>query len=107
MKGLVEVLDPEVVFRADAKAAAGKATEVRGAGTWARGAVQFAQAARFDEPMLVDGNVGLVFAPQGRLSRVLVFTFEGGKILTVDAVGDPQRLSEFHLSILSGSMTVR
>jgi len=38
VNGLVEVLDPDVVFRADAKAAAtSKATEVRGAETWARG----------------------------------------------------------------------
>ena len=41
VNGLVKVLDPDVVFRADAQAAAaGKATEVRGADTWATGAVQ-------------------------------------------------------------------
>jgi RNA polymerase sigma-70 factor (ECF subfamily) len=101
VNGLVAVLDPEVVFRADAKSAAtGKATEVRGSETWARQAVQFAQAARFIEPMLVNGSVGAVLATRGRLSRVLVFTVAGGKILSLDVVGEPERLGEFELSVL-------
>jgi RNA polymerase sigma-70 factor (ECF subfamily) len=101
VNGLVAVLDPEVVFRADAKSAAtGKATEVRGAETWARQAVQFAQAARLIEPMLVNGSVGAVLATRGRLSRVLVFTMAGGKILSLDVVGEPERLGEFALSVL-------
>jgi RNA polymerase sigma-70 factor (ECF subfamily) len=101
VSGLVAVLDPGVVFRADRfSAATGKATEVRGAETWARQAVQFAHAARFVELMLVNGSVGAVLAPGGHLSRVLVFTIEGGKIVRVEVVGDPQRLNEFDLSVL-------
>jgi RNA polymerase sigma-70 factor (ECF subfamily) len=101
VNGLLAVLDPEVVFQADAESAAtGKATEVRGAETWARQAVQFARAVRFLEPMLVNGSVGAVLAPRGRLSRVIVLKIAGGKIVSVEVVGEPERLGAFELSVL-------
>jgi hypothetical protein len=68
-EGLVAVLDPDVVVRLDAGAgAAGAPREIRGARTWAQGAVAFAQASRFIQPALVNEAVGLVFASRGRLS---------------------------------------
>lgn len=71
-EGLVAVLDPDVVVRADAAGVApGAPTEIRGARIWAKGAVAFSRFARFVEPALVNGAAGLVFAPGGRLSRAL------------------------------------
>jgi RNA polymerase sigma-70 factor (ECF subfamily) len=99
--GLVAVLDPDVVVQIDEAAAVpGAPREIRGARNWAKGAISFSRGARFAEPMLVDGAVGLIFAPRGRLSRVLQFTFEQGKIAEVDIVGDPTRLREFDLAVL-------
>jgi RNA polymerase sigma-70 factor (ECF subfamily) len=99
--GLVAVLDPDVVIRIDEAAAVpGTPREIRGAQNWAKGAISFSRGARFAEPMLVDGTVGLIFAPRGRLSRVLQFTFEHGKIAEVDIVGDPTHLREFNLAVL-------
>lgn len=101
LNGLLAVLDPEVVIRADEKAAAsGKATEVRGAATWAQQALHFSQAARFARPALVDGVLGAVLAPRGRLLRVLKLTILSGKIVEMDVIADPERLSELELSIV-------
>src|SRR5882672_3260375 len=47
--------------------------------------VRFAQAA------LVDGAVGIILAPRGRLVRVLRLSFAHGKIAEVEVVGDPER----------------
>ena len=73
IEGLVAVLDPDVVVRIDAfgGAARGVAREVHGARTWAQGAVAFSRFARFVQPALVDGTVGLVLAPGGHLQRRL------------------------------------
>src|SRR5499433_3511889 len=99
--GLVAVLDPDVVVRIDEAAAVpGTPREIRGARNWAKGAITFSRGARFAEPMLIDGTVGLIFAPRGRLLRVLQFTFEHGKIAEVNIVGDPTRLREFKLAVV-------
>jgi len=50
-------------------------SEVRGTETWARDAVQFYRGARVARAALVDGDVGVVVAPQGRLFRVLKIHF--------------------------------
>jgi RNA polymerase sigma-70 factor (ECF subfamily) len=93
VEGLVAVLDPDVVVRVDAASAAtGRAVEVRGARTWATGAVAFAVAARSIQPALVDGSLGLVLAPGGRLQRVLRVTFAGDRIAALDVIAEPAAL---------------
>ena len=100
-EGLVAVLDPDVVVHIDEVAAApGAAREVRGAATWAKNAIAFSRGARFVRPVLVDGTVGAMLAPQGHLSRVLRLTIKGGKIAQVDIIGDPVRLQELDLAVL-------
>jgi RNA polymerase sigma-70 factor (ECF subfamily) len=100
-EGLIAVLDPELVVRADAASAVGGvAREVHGAENWARQAITFARGARFAQAALVDGAVGLVVAPRGRLFRVLRFTFSNGKISTVEVLGDRERLGELELRVL-------
>lgn len=100
-EGLVAVLDPDVVVRVDEAAARpGAPREVRGARNWAKGAVAYAQFARFVQPMLVDGAVGLVLAPRGRVLRVLSFTMKEGKIAQVEVIADPLRLRELDLAVL-------
>ena len=100
-EGLVKVLDPDVVVHIDAAAGrAGGPREIRGAENWARGAIAFREMARFVEPMLVDGSVGLVLAPGGRLERALRVRFENGKIAEVDIIGEPTRLQELELAVI-------
>jgi RNA polymerase sigma-70 factor (ECF subfamily) len=100
--GLVAVLDPDLVVRADAEAVGpGGSREVRGARTWAQGAIAAARGARFARPALVNGDVGVVVAPRGRLFRALSFTIARGKIVRIDVIGDPARLRELDLAVLN------
>ena len=100
-EGLVAVLDPEVTVRIDEAAARpGAAREIHGARNWAKGAIAFAQFAEAMEPMLVDGAVGLVWAPQGQLARVLRFTISSTRITGVEIIADPRRLGALDLAVL-------
>jgi RNA polymerase sigma-70 factor, ECF subfamily len=99
---LVAVLDPNVVIHSDAITQPVEAMrEVRGAENWARGAITAARGARFAQPALIDGTVGLVVAPKGRLFRALRFTLANGKIAEVEIIGDPERLRQLDLAILA------
>jgi RNA polymerase sigma factor (sigma-70 family) len=96
---LLALLDPSVVARADAAAvAAGAAPEVRGA---AEVATTFAGRARAARPALVDGLVGLAWAPGGRPRVVFDFTTENGRIVAIDLIADPARLGELELELLN------
>jgi RNA polymerase sigma-70 factor (ECF subfamily) len=92
---LVQVLDPDVVVRT-----AGQ-PEIRGAATWAKGAVQFGRMAGAVAAALVDGNVGLVFAPGGRLKRALRIVVANDKIAEVEVIFDPARLATLEIRMLA------
>lgn len=95
---LIAVLDPEVVVRADrAAVAAGATAEVCGAAEVAR---TFAGRARAAQPALVDGTVGLVWAPVGQPRVVFGVTIAGGKIVAIDLVMEPGRVGRFELVML-------
>ena len=99
---LIAVLDPDVMLHADAAAVpAGSAREVRGASLVARGALAFAERARFAQPVLVNGAVGIVAAPQGRLFVVLGFSYTREKISAIDVIADPERLRQLDIAALS------
>jgi RNA polymerase sigma factor (sigma-70 family) len=98
-QGLLAVLDPDVVFRSDAAAARGPVPrEVRGAEAVAPFAMR--GRARAAQPVLVNGAVGVVVAPRGRLMMVLDFTVRDGKIIAIDAIADPERLAALELAVL-------
>ena len=97
-EGLLAVLDPDLVVRADM--AAGAPSEIRGAAVWAKGAVAYGHLARLTRPALVNGAIGVVVAPQGRLVRALRFTIANGKITEIEVIGNPARLGELDVSIV-------
>ncbi len=95
---LLAVLDPGIVVRPDAAAVrAGAPGEIRGADAVARFFLGRATGAR---PALVDGAVGAVVAPQGRLFLALGFTIEDGRITAIEAIADPKRLRRLDLAVL-------
>jgi len=98
---LVAVLDPDVVVRADRAAGpAGALREIRGARAVAQQALTFSRRARFAQKALVNGAVGIVVAPRGRLFAVMVFTVRRGKIVEIDILADPARLRQLNLAVL-------
>jgi RNA polymerase sigma factor (sigma-70 family) len=102
IEGLLTVLDPNVVVRLDeATTPSGVPREIRGARNWAMGAVAFSKSVgvRYVEPAIVDGTVGLVWAPLGKLQRVLRLTFAQDKILEVEIIANPVRLRDLDLGV--------
>ena len=95
LEGVVAVLDPDVVVRADAALG-----ETRGARKWAKGAVAFARLLGPAEPALVDGAVGVVVARGGRLWRALRFAYADGKIARIEIVMDPKRVAALDVRLL-------
>lgn len=98
--GLLAVLDPDVVFRADAVAAKmGDQAEIRGAAAVAATFKGRAQAAR---PALVDGAPGVAVILDGALRIVLRVTFAGEKIVGLEAIADPDHLAGLDVDVLGG-----
>jgi RNA polymerase sigma-70 factor, ECF subfamily len=100
---LLEVLDPDVVLRADAGALPSPPSRlVRGARGVAQLAVAFSDLARFSRPALVNGAAGIVVAPEGRVYSVFGVTIKHDKIVEFDILGDPERLAQLDLVVLDG-----
>jgi RNA polymerase sigma factor (sigma-70 family) len=99
-EGLLAVLDPDLVVRADMPVPRGAPTEIRGAAVWAKGAVAYGHLAQLTRPALVNGGIGVVVAPRGKLVRALRFTIANGKITEIDVIGNPARLGELDVSIV-------
>jgi hypothetical protein len=98
---LLEVLDPAFAVHADATAApAGVPTDIRGAEAWAKQAIRAARGARLARPAMVEGSVGLIVAPRGRLFRVLRFTFANGRIPAMEVIGNPERPTAIEVGVL-------
>jgi len=97
-EGLLAVLDPDVVFRADDAAQhLGSLAEIRGAAAVAETFKGRAQAAK---PALVDGALAVAVIIGGALRIVLRLTIRADRISAVDAIADPERLSQFNLRVL-------
>ena len=100
-EGLLEVLDPDVVLRADRGAVAiGSARVVRGAVNVARQASAFSRLDIDVRPALVNGAVGTVTLRDGRPFAIAGFTIQNRRIVEMDVLADPERLSEIDLAIL-------
>ena len=110
LEGLLAVLDPDAVIRIDGAAriafgaadAAATTRELRGASTWATQMIALSRGLRprFVQPALINGSVGVILAPRGKLSRALIFTFANAKVLQVEVIGDPARLRELEIAVL-------
>lgn len=98
---LLELLDPDVLLRADAAAVRRKApVEARGAARVVQQAIAYSGRAPFSHLALVDGQVGVVVAPRGRLVVVLALKTEKDRIIEIDVIGDPDRLAKLDLAVV-------
>ena len=109
LEGLLALLDPDAVLRIDAAvrvnapaAEAGRALELRGASKWAAQLIALSRGRgrHFVEPAFINGSVGLIFAPRGKLFRALTFTFTNATITRVEVIGDPARLRDLDIAVL-------
>ncbi|KNB70661.1 sigma-70 family RNA polymerase sigma factor [Brevibacillus reuszeri] len=94
---LVAALDPDVILRDDRQTGSARVT---------RGAVALAQqvsgrAQKAAQLALVNGTVGIIVAPQGKMLYVLKFTMNQGKITEVDLISEYERISQLDLALLN------
>ena len=103
-EGLIAVLDPDVVLRADSGAAVpeGRSIVVRGAREVASRAMGYARLDLLQKPALINGAAGIVSIRDGRPFSVGGVTVRGGRIVEIDILADPERLSQLDLTILDG-----
>jgi RNA polymerase sigma-70 factor (ECF subfamily) len=98
---LLEVLDPDIVLRADRGAVAiGSAGVVRGAANVARQASAFSRLDLEVRPALVNGAVGTVTLRDGKPFSIAGFTIRNGRIVEMDVFADPERLARIDMAIL-------
>ncbi|MEU9042225.1 MULTISPECIES: sigma-70 family RNA polymerase sigma factor [unclassified Kitasatospora] len=103
LAGLLAVLAPDVVRRADPAALPpGRALVARGAATVARETTVFGRRARHGAVALVDGVPGILIAPAGRLRLVLRVAVADGRVAGYEVVADPARLAALELAVLPG-----
>jgi RNA polymerase sigma factor (sigma-70 family) len=95
---LLELLDPDVVMRADERAAAmGANAEVSGADAVARFLSGGATAARF---ALVGGEPGAVWATDGKVRVAFAFTItEDQRIVQIDLIAIPEALATLDIAL--------
>jgi RNA polymerase sigma-70 factor (ECF subfamily) len=98
--GLVAVLDPDVVLRADFGPKHPAASRV------IRGVAAVAENARSLPgsevlPVLVNGAPGAVIKVGGRPFAIMGFTVVAGKIVEIDAIADPARVRKIAAGVLA------
>jgi RNA polymerase sigma factor (sigma-70 family) len=98
-EALLALLDPDVVLRADLGPVGGS-SEVRGASAVAGQALFYSRLGLVIRPALVNGAVGAVATLDGEPYSVGGMTVRGGKIVEIDILADPDRLSQLDLTIL-------
>ena len=95
---LLEVLDPDVVFRADPVAVRmGSLAEIRGAAAVAQTFKGRAQSAK---PALVDGVLAVAVILGSQIRIVLRLTLENDRIAGIEAIAEPERLGDMDVEIL-------
>jgi RNA polymerase sigma-70 factor (ECF subfamily) len=99
--GLVAVLDPEVVLRADGGGSTTRPTVLlRGAHAVASNASMAQKLARFVRPALINGTAGAVVVVGENVYAVMGFSVVDGRIVEIDILNDPERLAEVDVSVL-------
>ncbi|WP_194818596.1 sigma-70 family RNA polymerase sigma factor [Nocardia sp. XZ_19_385] len=98
---LLEVLAPDVIRSADPAALpAGMAVVVRGAQAVAKETVVLQRRSQVAALALIDGAVGIIVAPSGKLLLALRITVTGDRIAAYEVIADPARLRDLTIAVL-------
>jgi RNA polymerase sigma-70 factor (ECF subfamily) len=98
---LMELLDPDVVIRADGGAGRpGASVLMRGAGQIARATIATASPLADFTPVLVNGVAGMLITVRGRPVSLIAITVTGSRITAMDGITDVDRLARLGLASL-------
>ena len=101
-EALLEVLDPDMVLRADTGPDTREASRiVRGAANVARQALAFSRLDVEVRPALINGAPGTVSFRDGRPFAIAGFTIRNRRVVEMDILADPERLDRLDLTILN------
>ena len=99
-EGLLAVLAPDVVLRSDGEAMPdGVPVLLRGARDVAAAAMASGPRARQSEVALIDGSVGILMAPRGRLQVALLFEIADDLVTGIEVVAAPDRLAALEVAV--------
>jgi len=99
---LMELLDPDVVIRADGgPARPGASVVMRGAARIARATIATASPLADFTPVLVNGVAGMLITVRGRPVSLIAVTVTGSRITALDGITDLDRLARLRLAALS------
>ena len=98
--GLLKLLDPDVVVRADFGGVRGL-VRVEGASAVAESALMFRHLAGYGRRVLVDGRPGLMVVPPRGVYAVMGFSFDRDRITALDVLVDRERLARLSLPDLA------
>jgi len=95
-EALLEVLDPDVVFRIDTGGVGPRARPpIEGADAVAAQILERgAPLAPHARPAIVNGNAGVIVVPHEKPIAVVGFVIAGGRIAEIDLVADPTKLPD-------------
>jgi len=98
---LMELLDPDVVIRADGgPARPGASVVMRGAAQIARATIATASPQADFTPVLVNGVAGMLITFRGRPVSLIAVTVTGSRITAMDGITDTSRLNRLGLAAL-------
>ncbi len=97
--GLVAVLDPDVVLRADG-GLEGISNYVEGAETVAGQAIMWSRVDLTIHRAVINGAAGVVSMRDGQPFSVVAVTVRGGRIVEMDILSDPERVRGLDLAVL-------
>jgi RNA polymerase sigma factor (sigma-70 family) len=102
MNALIALLDADVTLTGDSYVSpSGRPTVLQGADTAAKGAILASGRAGQSQLAMVNGSVGIIWAPAGRLQVVLTLAVSATrKITAIDVIADPDRLRRLRLALL-------
>ncbi|MFD6162064.1 sigma-70 family RNA polymerase sigma factor [Nocardia sp. NPDC060256] len=101
LDALLAVLAPDVIRVADPAALpAGMSAVVRGAQSVAKETVLLQRRSRVAALALVNGTVGILVAPRGKLLLALTVTVRDDQVAGYEVIADPARLRELDLAVL-------
>ena len=99
---LMELLDPDVVIRADGgPGRPGTSVVMRGAAQTARATIATASPLADFTPVLVNGVAGMLITVRGRPVSLIAVTVTGSRITAMDGITDLDRLARLGLAGLS------
>ncbi|MFN7995995.1 MAG: sigma-70 family RNA polymerase sigma factor [Bryobacteraceae bacterium] len=102
MDGLLAILDPDVVRRADRFSSPAGPRDLRGARAVAEEALKFRDIARFARLIEVNGSGGIVVAPGGHLRTVISCKVKRHRISKMEVIANPERLRKLDLAVFTG-----